>query len=403
MTTVEFLYRCPTENIASALTLRPDKIIFIGNKSDKRENIYTRFIKSKSPATKTEFVYTDTDDLYNLINILSGIVENEKEITFDLTGGEDLLLTAIGVIMERCRQSQNITVQRFNIKNNLLIQWKNGEKTERATNASLSVDEQITLHGGMILENRADEIVLNEKTAPVIDALWSVFKSDKHYNTNVKLLQRAMKLNRDNRSLFADISINEFRKSEQDARTADWLIEFLEFLKNDGIINYLDTQNNKILFSFSNNTAKELLEKSGNILEMMVYKTANELKNQNDAPYYSDSMRSVIIDWDGKIGNNKTGDTKNEIDCILMKNLVPIFISCKGGDIEEAELYKLDAVARRFGGKYAKKVLISANHGKDEIATAYFKKRAEDMNITLFESVHLLSNSEFSNIIKDLV
>ncbi len=400
MTTVEFLYRCPTENIASALTLRPDKIIFIGNKSDKRENIYTRFIKSKSPSTKTEFIYTDTNDLYNLIEILSGIVKSDTQITFDLTGGEDLLLTAMGVMIERFK---NITVQRFNINQNRLISWKNGEKSERATNASLSVDEQISLHGGMIIENRADEIVLNEKTAPVIDALWSVFKNDKHYNTNVKLLQRAMKFNRDNRSLFANISINEFRKSEQDDRTADWLIEFLEFLKNDGIINYLDTQNNKILFSFSNNTAKELLEKSGNILEMKVYKTANEIKAQNGAPYYSDSMRSVIIDWDGKIGNNKTGDTKNEIDCVLMKNLIPVFISCKGGDIEEAELYKLDAVARRFGGKYAKKVLISANHGKDEIAAAYFKKRAEDMNITLLENAHLLSDSEFSNIIKDLV
>jgi hypothetical protein len=48
-------------------------------------------------------------------------------------------------------------------------------------------------------------------------------------------------------------------------------------------------------------------------------------------------------------------------------------------------------------------VLISTNHGKDEIAAAYFRKRAEDMNITLLENVHLLNDDEFLNMIKELV
>ena len=401
MTTVEFLYRCPTENVASALTLHPNKIIFIGNKSCKQEDIYKRFIKSKSPSVITEFIYTDTKNLTNLITILSDIVKTENDVIFDLTGGEDLLLTAMGVVLER--QAQNITVQRFDIGENKLVSWKSGEKTEKSTNASLSVDEQITLHGGMIIENQSDEIILNDKNSHIIDALWSVFKTDKHYNTNVKLLQRAMKFNHENRELCANISITEFKAAEADERTANWLIEFLGFLKNGGVINFLDTKNNRIKFSFSSKAAKELLEKSGNILEMMVYKTAADLITQDGAPYYTDLMRSVIIDWDGKVGSNKTGDTKNEIDCILMKNLVPVFISCKGGDIEEVELYKLDAVARRFGGKYAKKALISTNHGKDEVASAYFRKRAEDMNIALFENVHLLDDDKFLNMIKELV
>lgn len=403
MTTVEFLYRCPTENILSALVLKPDKIIFIGKQIDNKSDIYTRFIKSKSPKTKTEFIYTDTDKLNNLINILSEIIIDGDEMVFDLTGGEDLLLTAMGIVMERYRQSQNITVQHFDIANSRLLQWKNGKKTENKASAFLSVDEQITLHGGMIIKNPTDEIVLNQKTAPVIDALWSIFKTDKHYNTNVKLLQRAMKLDRYSRDLYANISIAEFKAKEADERTFDWLVDFLQFLKNGEIIDFLNLTSSEIKFSFSSKTAKELLEKSGNILEMKVYKTASELKNHNGSPIYTDLMHSVIIDWDGKIGNNKTGDTKNEIDCILMKNLIPVFISCKGGDIEEAELYKLDTVARRFGGKYAKKVLISTNHGKDDISAAYFRKRSEDMNIVLFENVHLLNENDFVNMIKTLV
>ncbi len=402
MTTVEFLYRCPTENIASALTLRPDKIIFIGENDSKSDDIYTRFIKSKSPSTKVKFIYTDTNDLYNLINILSDIIKTENDITFDLTGGEDLMLTAMGVVLERFRDEKSITVQRFDIKNDKVLLWKNSEKSIASTSAFLSVGEQIALHGGMVVEIPADEIILNPKTAPIIDDLWSVFKADKHYNTNVKLLQRAMKLDRDGRDLFINIDINEFKSAEPDDRAFGWLTEFLQFLKNNGIIDFWATQNNKISFAFSSGTAKELLGKSGNILEMKVFKTAKDIKAPNGAPYYTDLKRSVIIDWDGKAGSNKTGDTKNEIDCVLMKNLVPVFISCKGGDIEEAELYKLDAVANRFGGKYAKKVLISTNHGKDEISAAYFRRRAKDMNITLFENVHLLSDGEFFDMIKEL-
>lgn len=400
MTTVEFLYRCPTENIASALTLKPEKIIFIGKKADKSDGIYTKFIKTKSPKTQTEFIYTDTNDLNNLISVLSDIVATEKEITFDLTGGEDLLLVAMGVVLER---NSNITVQRFDIKNNLLSVFKNGDKNEVKAPAMLTVDEQITLHGGMIIENKNDEIPLNSQTAPVIEELWSVFKVDKHYNTNVKLLQRALKFNTDSRELFAKINIAEFEYNETDNRTTAWLIEFLEFLKYGGIINYLKLTDDEINFSFKSATSKELLEKSGNVLEMKVYKTATELKNQNGAPFYTDLKRSVIIDWDGKIGSSKTGDTKNEIDCIFMQNLIPVFVSCKGGEIDEAELYKLDAVARRFGGKYAKKVLVSTNHGKDVTATAYFRKRAEDMNITLFENLHLMTEDDFINMIKDFV
>ena len=164
MTTVEFLYRCPTENIASALTLRPDKIIFIGGNDGRSDDIYTRFIKSKSPSTKVKFIYTDTNDLYNLINILSDIIKTENDITFDLTGGENLMLTAMGVALERYKDEKNIAVQRFDIKNDKVLLWKNGEKSIASISAFLSVGEQIALHGGMVVEVPADEIILNPKT-----------------------------------------------------------------------------------------------------------------------------------------------------------------------------------------------------------------------------------------------
>lgn len=397
MTTVEFLYRCPTENITSALTLKPDKIIFIGKDKLQNEDIYTDFIASKSPKTVTDFIYTDTNDFKGLINTLSRIVETESDVIFDLTGGEDLLLAAIGVVLERYKSRQNIAIQRFDIPENKLFLWKNNSLEEKTSGAGITVEEQISLHGGMILENGEDEIILNDKSAEVIDLLWEVFKTDRHYNSNVKLLQRAMKLDTDELDLFVKIDLIDFKSHEPNPQSLEWLTEFLNSLKTAGLISFLRITSREMEFSFSSYAAKKLLGKEGNVLEMKVFKTAKQLKNKNGGPYYTDALRSVTIDWDGIIG-----DTKNEIDCILMKNLVPVFISCKCGDIEEVELYKLDAVARRFGGKFAKKVLVSTHYGKDPLATAHFRRRAADMEVTLLENVHLLNEEEFATAIKKL-
>ena len=44
-------------------------------------------------------------------------------------------------------------------------------------------------------------------------------------------------------------------------------------------------------------------------------------------------------------------ETKNEIDVMLMRGVVPVFVSCKNGAVKMDELYKLDTVAQRFGGR----------------------------------------------------
>lgn len=89
---------------------------------------------------------------------------------------------------------------------------------------------------------------------------------------------------------------------------------------------------------------------------------------------------------------------------ILMKGLVPIFISCKNGAVGEDELYKLNTVAERFGGIYAKKVLVSTYLGKaSQDSREYFEQRAKDMQIQLIENVHKLTDEEFLREIKSKV
>lgn len=85
-----------------------------------------------------------------------------------------------------------------------------------------------------------------------------------------------------------------------------------------------------------------------------------------------------------------------------MKGLVPILISCKNGMTDTDELYKLQTVANRFGGGYAKKVLITTYLRKSERSLESLKQRAKEMKIRLIENVHSMSFEEFKNKLKNL-
>ena len=71
-----------------------------------------------------------------------------------------------------------------------------------------------------------------------------------------------------------------------------------------------------------------------------------------------------------------------KIDVLTLKGNIPTFISCKSGKMDGNKalpaLYELETVARRFGGKYAKKVLAVTS----SIGEAYLA-RAEEMGIEI--------------------
>ena len=168
------------------------------------------------------------------------------------------------------------------------------------------------------------------------------------------------------------------------------LISYVVSNQEDYIITYKDTQ------------VKLCLGAAGTILEQKVTVTLREIMLEEGT--YNDVMSGVHIDWDGQIGSNQgdDSDTKNEIDVIAMHGVVPLFISCKNGRVEDDELYKLETVANRFGGIHSKKFLIATYLNKRPKSLAAFMQRAEDMKIFLINDVHLLSEEKFKRTIKNL-
>lgn len=84
MTTVEFFDRTPIENIVSALTVVPDKIIFIGEQETMQENryAYDGFFAQRGLDTKLEFREIKKNDLNDIVRVLTQIVEREDDCIF---------------------------------------------------------------------------------------------------------------------------------------------------------------------------------------------------------------------------------------------------------------------------------------------------------------------------------
>ena len=86
-----------------------------------------------------------------------------------------------------------------------------------------------------------------------------------------------------------------------------------------------------------------------------------------------------------------------------MKGMVPFFISCKNGTIDVEELYKVHTVAERFGGPYARKVLICTTWGSlNQRKQAVLKDRAREMGIYILEGVHNMDAAAFRDELRKL-
>jgi hypothetical protein len=168
--------------------------------------------------------------------------------------------------------------------------------------------------------------------------------------------------------------------------------ELLAELEKCGAIKNLRL-GSQVSFVFKNKESLRCLTKAGQLLELLVAVTADELS------IYNDVKTGVFIDWDGIVFEDNRADVENEIDVVLMDGMVPVFVSCKNGSVDADELYKLAVVSERFGGKYAKKVLVTTRLDELGYKAEYIRLRAKDMGIRIVENFDEMSGKELCDAV----
>ena len=118
-----------------------------------------------------------------------------------------------------------------------------------------------------------------------------------------------------------------------------------------------------------------MLSVKGSWLELYVYILAKE------SGLFSEVYQSVMIGWDLK--RRPKFNVENEIDVVLMKGGIPIFVSCKMTSPKPDDLNEIYALAENFGGYGAVAALATTTDVEKRARTLY--NRAQEMGVALID------------------
>ncbi len=117
------------------------------------------------------------------------------------------------------------------------------------------------------------------------------------------------------------------------------VLELMEFFRGLGFVINLRVNKNRgtMSFSYASREIKELMTKSGRILEIYVYHKARE------AGIFDDVISSLEIKWGQSL------NIKNEFDCVLTKGFRTLFVECKARNVLEQGMFNQVAGLSRLG------------------------------------------------------
>lgn len=379
----EFLSNEQIENVVTSLNYQVDKVICFGYPGciEKRFQSTSSFLKKYCGVSQVECYALSEKDLGKTLATVKKIIDSELEngnsLFFDITGGESLSLVAFGMLADRYA----LPMHSFDIVNNTLIEHnpaigKTLGSTAVARRVELTPEMYIELYGGVI--NKVLEIGYEDNPPPskeLNDACAVMLNNKTIWNPFLDFMRRNLL---EEGGLHVEKDWDEIENildsSGYTVFNRKHFNRILHELNERGLIKNLQNGNGKFSFDFSYKDAKKLLQDGGIILELKVL----EERRKTGAK----CLRGVHIDWDGVIHAQRGVDVLNEIDVLTVSGNIPTFISCKSGKMDNGQLltalYELETVVNRFGGKYARKMLVKINN-----CSTVYSDRAKEMGIEL--------------------
>lgn len=376
MVYIEFFDKNIIENIYSCLASPPNVVYIIGESKvvKKQTEIYEKIFSARNhnitfiPRGMGKSSLSETVD--KLTDIILPLLCQGEEVSIDLTGGDEMYLVATGIVFERLKE-KNLQLHRYDMSKNVIKDCDGDKHTITCLEPpKLSIHENVLAYGG--------DIIFESPLKPDGTHIWNMdedFRQDiikmwdicgdisaNQWNIQTGILESVNKNNAGD-SVTVNVHKNEY------------ISKLISLLEENELAEY--GENGLVC---KNAQIKKCLTKSGQLLELLVYLFALEAKDSSGIPIYNDVLTGVCLDWDGVLPSlSNEANTYNEIDVMMMRGIIPVFVSCKNGRVSSDEIFKFSRVAERFGGKYAKAYLIASVLEND----AQIKSRAKDMNVTV--------------------
>ncbi len=410
MTLIEFYDRTVAHTSMGPLALKPDKIILVGEKFGMKEQgeRLRALLASRGCPAEVEYRVITRSEVRTVLAALADILDREPDCQIDLTGGEDLALFAAGQIFERYRK-RGLQYHWFNVRTGQVKDCDlDGEKAV-VPQPALSVEEQVALCGGRVIfddekPDASHRWPTDEGFGRDIEAMWAVCANDCDlWNRQMQILGEINRYrDKDLPPLVTEVDVGKIWPILTAHNGDVDLSAVYADLAERGLFSEYSLDSEKLRIRYKNEAVRLALSKAGTALELMTWHLARTLVYKGER-VYDDADTGVYIDWDGELHEKYAPETDNEIDVLLMKGMVPYFISCKNGTIDAEELYKVHTVAERFGGPYARKALICTTWGSlNQRRQAALRDRAREMGIYILEGVHRMSTAEFRDELRKL-
>ncbi len=418
MKIIEFLCNTPIENVFGGVCFAPDEIVYFGSKKsesfEKNElsHIKEYFLSKGLDKTKYSYVRVIRGSINDAVNKLEETVGDTDEWIIDITGGDDMLIAAAGMVYQT---HDNVKLFRINPvsgyaqfidksvtdSRDAIKYTSDSAPFQNRLRVENTVEENITLHGGAVAPYMgAGAFVYTDDFERDLEIMWQL--STKGPRGYVHKRSAPQTWNRFTQTVSG---IERMSGKEQLEIFKKYKVRiYLDELRRHGLVSYSEKGDGTLQnFKFKNSQVRACINKAGNLLEQKVYLACKKFLGHG----LCDVKTGVTIlwspdEWEDKYSKTNRQSTENEIDVMAMRGIMPIFISCKNGKFESEELYKLSSVAGRFGVKYAKKILVATDleNALDRRTIEYLKARAREMNIAIIDGVQRMSSAEFERILK---
>ncbi len=377
---IEFFVLDPIENLITCLNFKMDKVIYFGHSdvmTSYRQKHTEKILKEVCGVKAVEFHVVSQRNLQSVVERMTEVLEREKDHNcyFDLTGGEELIAVAMGILSRDYKTPMHV----YDVESgrlHMLNKWEvpGIEEKVESRKIQLTLDEIVGFRGGRISyrhQKMSKSNLDTEGFETIVQNLWQILKlAPDKWNAISKIFQACIHYEYDKVKVsLSRRKLNALMDKYGQLEGAEEFIDYLHRLQEAGAIKDVQILPDKVNYTYISEPMRECLLDAGCLLELRTY------YNRKNTGKYSDCRVGVHIDWDGVFeGHNQ--DVENEIDVMLLEGNTATFISCKNGKVDQMALYELNTVADRFGGAYVQKELSVSQ----PLGGAYLR-RAEEMKI----------------------
>ncbi len=366
-TLIELYDTRPLENILATEVFRPERTVFLVPaeiaESPSMKNRVRSYLNGREIETELSAVSVDVNSVESVHHALSEISGKWRDCALSITGGSDTSLFAAGLFAA----GTDIPVFTWSRTRQRFFNVQNAPFADVDTRfVRFSAADFLRMAGGKARQGRVDNQVLS-RYLWLIEPFSHVFLDRQRTWVHTISWMQAASPSEKGKTPSLHVAAAPVLKVTRERVSPD--PETLSALAAIGMISDLSISEQEISFSFADAQIRTWLRDTGSVLELLVYKACL------DSGLFNEVQVSVIVDW---APQKEIDGVSNEIDVVACRGIIPLFISCKTGDIKTEALNELAILRDRFGGSMAQALIVSA----EPVVNAQ-RNRAADLSIAV--------------------